>query len=357
MKLTYTITAEQHQEAIAFQLRMKQNSPYSALRYWLGNWGIFLASVGFSLLRSGFPLAVRLIPVVISGVLLVVTSVIRFSVDRQAAVQQRKSVESGAVNEGFLGTHILSVRKDTVLVEYGRHSQKIFCRQVEELRRGEKVSYLMAGGDIFELIPNEILDRDDCGEKLMETIRNNVVQMQQEQSEARRAAIEAEQPSTFCSCPVDKERTARSMAAGYRMYYRTNGAWKGQQTLRAVVLIYGLVMVIAGPNRGLGAAVAAVGLLLNRRLLTVLSPMVLSSVRRVLDKRGSELADDFFYTTDREIVAVSYGQEVRCNKVDVAEMRENKEFLAFYTKDQRMVVIHKAACNTPETLARFKNRM
>ena len=74
-------------------------------------------------------------------------------------------------------------------------------------------------------------------------------------------------------------------------------------------------------------------------------------------KRGSELADDFFYTTDREIVAVSYGQEVRCNKVDVAEMRENKEFLAFYTKDQRMVVIHKAACNTPETLARFKNRM
>ena len=70
MKLTYSITAEQHQEAIAFQLRMKQNSPYSALRYWLGNWGIFLASVGFSLLRSGFPLAVRLIPVVVSGVLL-----------------------------------------------------------------------------------------------------------------------------------------------------------------------------------------------------------------------------------------------------------------------------------------------
>jgi len=355
MKLTYTITAEDYQEAIAFQIRLKQKTLFSRLRYWLGSWGLFLVSVYFGAARPEYPLTVRMIPAVIAALMLAIASGIRFSVERRAAGLLRKYVQSGALNEGFLGTHMLSVRRDTILLEYGRHSQKIFCRQVEDLHRCERTSFLMAGGVIFDLIPNAVLDKDGCREELIETIRNNILEMQREQSDVRRAAIEAEFPHTFCSCVANRERTARGLAAGYRMYYSTTAGWKGHQSICALILIYGLVTFFAGPDKTIGLLFIVIGFMLNRRLLTALSPLALSTARQTLMKQGSALADDFFYTTDREIVSISYGQEVRCDKRDVLEKRENREFLVFYTKNQRMVVIHKAAFTSPEQLTRFKN--
>ena len=124
-----------------------------------------------------------------------------------------------------------------------------------------------------------------------------------------------------------------------------------------LILLYGLVTFFAGLDRTIGLLFIVIGISLNRRLLAALSPLALSTARQSLMEQGSTLADDFFYTTDQEIVSISYGQEVRCNKRDVLVRRENRDFLMFYTKDQRMIVVHKAACTSPEMLARFKNKL
>jgi len=356
MKLTYTITAEDYQEAVAFQLRLKQKTLFSRLRYWLGSWGLLVVALYFGWSSPEYSLPVRILPVCAAALMLAVASYVRFGVERRAARELQKYIRSGALNEGFLGVHTLTVRKETILLEYGRNSSKIFCRQAEDLHRSERTSFLIAGGVIFDLIPNTVLDQNDTREKLVGAIRDNLLEAQREQSDAQRAKIEAEFPHTFCSCAADRERTARGMAAGYRMYYSTMGAWKGHQTICMLILVYGLVMFFAGLDKIIGLIFIVLGLSLNRRLLAALSPLALSTARQTLLEQGlGTLADDFFYTTDREIVSVSFGQENRCGKRDVVAKRETREFLIFYTSDQRMVVIHKAAFTAPETGSRFRN--
>lgn len=355
MKLTYTITAEDYQEAIAFQLRLKQKTAFSRLRYWLGSWGLLAVAIYFGVTRSAYSLPARILPAVAAAGMLLVVSWMRFHVDRRAARQLRRYLSSGAFDEGFLGFHTLSVRKDTILLEYGRSSHRILCRQVEDLHRCQQTSFLFAGGVIFDVIPNAVLDRDGCREKLVETIRNNLLEMQREQTGQRRAAIEAEFPHTLCVCGADRERTARGLAAGYRMYYSTMAAWKGHQTICMLILLYGLFTFFAGLDRTIGLLFIVIGLSLNRRLLAAVSPLGLSTARQTLSEQGRGLlCEDFFYTTDQELVSISFGQEVRCNKQDVTAMRETRAFLIFYTKTQQMVVVHKAACSEEE-LTRFRH--
>lgn len=356
MKLSYTVTAEEYQQAVAFQIHLKQKTLFSRLRYWVGSWGLLLLAVYFALFRPQYTPLMRILPVAVAALMLAVASGIRFSVQYRAKRTLEKYVKAGVLNEGFLGLHMLSVRKDTILVEYGRTSQKIFCRQVENLYRDEKASYLMAGGVIFDIIPNAVLEQDGNRETLTELIRNNILELQQRQSELQREKIEAEAPLTYCSCAADRERTARGMAAGYRKYYHTVGAWKGHQTICAVILVYGVGTFFSGLDKTIGLLFIVIGLMLNRRVLVAFSPLALATARKSLQEQGyGTMADDFFYTTDREIVTVTFGQEFRCNKRDVLEKRETKEFLIFYTKDQKMAVIHKAAIKDPEDLIRFKN--
>lgn len=356
MKLTYTISAEDYLEALAFQLRLNQKTLVSRLRYWLGSWGIFVIALWFGVTHPEYQIFMRVFPAAMAALMLIVASLIRFRVDQRAARQLNQLIKNNTLNAGFLGTHLLSVRRDTILLEYGQQSGKIFCRQVVDLHRNERTSFLMAGNVIFDLIPNAVLDENGRREQLMETIRNNTAELQREQSDSQRAEIDAEDPNTFCSCPTDRERTARGLTAGYRMYYSTSTAWKGQQTLRAVVLIYAVTALFSDSTRIIGLLCLLIGIFLNYRLLTVFTPMALSAARQPLLREGnSALAEDYFYTTDQDIVSVSYGHEVRCKKKDILEKRESKEFLVFYTGNQQMVVIHKAAFTSEEQLTRFKN--
>lgn len=347
MKLIYSVSHADYKEAILFQLRQKQKSPLTMLRYWVGNIGFFGLAVFFALSRTAYPPWLRIAPVVVAAIMLALGSYSVFALRAQADRLLKRYIENGTLDKDFWKPHTLIVSQDSLKLSYGGKTMKIPCTDAGAIYRGDSASLLIAEGAIFDIIPNDTLDRDSAGDLLTRTIRESVESLRAKQAKAISDELEKEDIKTICSGIGNVAQYEEGQLLGYRMYYSTLHAWKGSQTICIILLCYGLFMAISGLEVYIGLAFIVIGILLNRRLLTTFTPIARLMLRQQLASDGVEDGGtDYYYTTETELVSVVSGLTLRLKKKDIVAKRETKKFLIFYTDNQNMLVIPKTVFDT-----------
>ena len=338
-RLSYPVTAKDYQEAILFQIKLGQQTFYSRLRYYGGSWGLLLLCIYFAVSRPQYSAAARFLPLAAAVILVAVTSYFRFALKSRSARMLARLERNNSFEKGYLGTHTLSVDKREVTLHYGNTNKKIPLANVSQMYTLDQVTLLIADAAIFDLIPNEALDKDGNREGLVEALRSANSTAQKKAIDRKKEEIEQENPRVLVTAAADPERAAQGKAAGYRWFYSTMGAWKGHPTICAFILLYGLFTFFTGMQQTIGILFIILGIYLNRQMLSAFTPLGIQAARRLVAQSQDDLMVDFYYTTPKELVSVVCGEDIRCLKADVTAKRKSRHYLLFYTKDKNMVVI------------------
>ena len=358
MNLTYRVEKEDYREAIEFQLRLKQNTLISKISYWVVAWGLVIICIYFALTRTSLSAFVRFAPLVLSSLMLAFASYLRFGIKYRSGKIMQSFEKTGTLEKGYLGKHKLSVNGEFLNLQYGNTNKTIKCSSVGDIYQGEKDSFIIADGVMFEIIPNEVLDRDGNREKLTEEIRCAIESEFSGESRSLEQRVEADQPRTLVKADTDMERSVKGLVTGYRMFYTTRDAWAGHQTVRMLILVYGIFIAATGLNVYLGLGFTLIGIFLNRQFFMTMSPMVYSIARKtIMGERTEKSSTDYYYTTDYELVSIDCGRVKRCRKSEIKTKRKTKNYFVYYTSNKNMIVIPRMIMPSANLDTRFEKLM
>lgn len=161
MDLHYTIEQHHYEDTVAFQLRLRRAKKASALRYYISNGLLCGFAVYFFLFRPEYAWYVRLAPVVIAAVMIALTTAQRSCSPRTIQATVRRYIKLKIIEPGYLGPHSLSIDSQEATLTYGQTSQTIALKQCSLVHGEDSVSFLLGGGVIFEIIPNDVLNTED----------------------------------------------------------------------------------------------------------------------------------------------------------------------------------------------------
>lgn len=155
---------------------------------------------------------------------------------------------------------------------------------------------------------------------------------------------------------VDEQVYIQGMVEGYRMFYRTKEAWRGSQMVCIVIFFYGVFVLLSGMNVYLGLAFTLLGVLLNRRLFTTITPLAYWVVgNQVAKVKGgaADLGEESFFASETELKVLCMGQMQSTKIADVTNCKKHPAFTFLYTKTGQMYVIPNAAFASAKEKTQF----
>ena len=359
MKLTYVVTEETYAEAIRYQRQLQNRQPAAQLRFWGMNLIFLGAAVWFFFARTQYAVTLRFAPLLMAAVLFALSFWRRSSSPARVRGILKRYQSQGMLSDGFIGEHTLLVEHGKIRRKAGKNWQDADASAFGALQDLDRTTLLIAGGVILDTIPREILDKGGTREKLLAAIRQENKQTDkgkissessshEEQTEderrleiLRRAGL-AEEPVRMAGWKVDQASYVRGMVEGHRRYYSTVPAWRGGQTVRILLFVYGVIMLATRQNIYIGLAFLLIGLLLNRQLLVTFSPLSYRVVNHQYESiagPGSKDEEEVFYRTRNSIGAVFLGQRQYTRNEDIAARRTSSGFTFLYSKSGQMYVL------------------
>lgn len=365
MKLTYVVTEDIYAEAIRYQRQLQNSQSSSQLRFWGMNLVFAAAAVWFFLVRTAYPMWLRILPLLMAAALIALSAWRRSASPARVKGILRRYIRQGALEEGFLGEHTLLVENGKIRRKAGKGWQDVNASEFGELHDLDRTVLLVAGGVILDTIPRETLDSKDCRRKLLEAIALEGGAASAEDGRDAQAAGEVaagipgvpenEIEDTAC-WNVDQGTYVRGMVEGHRRYYSTLQAWRGSQLMRIIVLLYGIIVLALRLNIYIGAAFLLIGILLNRQLLITFSPLSYQVVsRQFTSAMGTrkEPGKEIFYRTGRRLGAVFLGQKQETLLSLLTCGRTAPGYTFLYSKEGQMYVFPDLAFSSEEEKNRF----
>lgn len=166
MKLNYTITQENYEDVIAFQLRLQRSKKSSLIQYLITNGIFIMLAVYFFFTHPDSAWWMRFGILAMAVILLLITTDKRSCSPRKVRRTYRRYVRLHLIQEGYLGTHTLIANEKEIIQKYGEQTNTIETRRCAWVNGEKSISMILGGGVIFEIIPNEVLDQNDNREKL-----------------------------------------------------------------------------------------------------------------------------------------------------------------------------------------------
>lgn len=348
MRLNYTITEEIYAEVIAYQMRLHNNQKSQILKYFVSNILFCGFAVYFLVTRTDYAWWVRLMPVVMAAILLALSTHKRVNLPGRARAALKRYMRDGTLEEGFIGPHTLIIEKGMVRRGAGSNWLEASCGEVGNLLELEHSELLVARGVIFELIPKTVLNADGNRERLIKALREGYSDAASEHAEAEEAEKEAfsRDADAEVHWTVEEPVYVRGMVEGHRRYYRTRQAWKGSQTVRMIIFLYGVVVLCMRLNLYIGLAFVLIGILLNRQLLVTFSPLSYWVVRKQIEKiRGAKesMGEEIFYIKEDRLTVLCMEQSQSTAIGDISNWKTAPGYTFLYTRSGQMYVIPDAA--------------
>jgi len=345
MRLNYNITEELYAEVIAYQMRLHNNQKSQILKYWISNVLFCGFALYFMIVRTEYAWWLRLMPLLMAAVLLVLSTHKRVNLPKRAKAALKRYMRDKTLEAGFIGPHTLVVEKGMVRRGAGTSWTEVSCDEVGNFLDLEHSELMTARGVIFELIPRAVLDADGNREKLHRAIEEGHSDEAKNHMEARQEALSQEAEDEV-HWKVDEAAYIRGMVEGHRRYYRTRQAWKGSQTVRMIIFLYGVIVLCMRLNLYIGLAFVLIGILLNRQLLVTFSPLSYWVVRKQVEKiRGmrEDLGEEIFYVSEKKLTVLCMGETQSTDMEDISNWKTAPGYTFLYTKSGQMYVIPDAA--------------
>ena len=158
MQLNYTITQEHYEDVIAFQLKLQRSKRRSLIQYIVTNAIFIILAVYFLMTHPESSVWSRL------GVMGMAAAMLVLTTDRRRTY--KRYVRLKLIQDGFIGPHTLLVDKNSVTQKFGDQSNTIEIKRCAWVNGENRISMILGGGVIFEIIPNEVLDQNGNRERL-----------------------------------------------------------------------------------------------------------------------------------------------------------------------------------------------
>lgn len=156
----YTIAPHHYQDTIAFQVRLRRGKPGATLRYYATNGIFFLMAVYFCIARPNYSFVMRFGPLFLALILLSLTTMQRSCAPRVLRATVQRYIKLKILPQDFFSVHTLHIHGQELTISYAGKAQSIHLSQCSFVHGEDSVSFILGGGVIFELIPNEVLDKD-----------------------------------------------------------------------------------------------------------------------------------------------------------------------------------------------------
>lgn len=171
MRLNFTITEDIYAEVIEYQMRLHNNQRKEVLKYWISNIVFCAVALYFLIDRTEYSWQVRLGPVAMALILFIMSTYKRTNLPKRARSALKRYIKSGTLEQGFIGPHTLIVENGVVKRGVGKDWAEVQCGEVgPEFLELKSSELLIARGVIYEMIPKEVLDKDNQREKLQRAL-------------------------------------------------------------------------------------------------------------------------------------------------------------------------------------------
>lgn len=342
MKINYEITEEQYVEVVEYQMRLRNNQPIKRLKFWLSNILFFGLAIYFCILRSDYSWLIRIMPIVMALILLGLSLYPRLKIKKraEAAVKQYKS--NGTLQKGYIGLHTLIIDKGIVKRHFANAWTEINCNEVVHLQKLKFSTILIAHNVFFEMIPNEVLDKEDNREQLESALLNGRDEVDLQIKQKINMQLLEEHIKIKLSWKVIKSVYIKGQVHGHRWFYLTRQAWDSNQIIRTIILLYGISQLVSGTNIYIGLSFIFVGLLINRQMIISMTPLSYVIVKQQLEKilgMKENIGEEEFYITQDELMAVFTGEIQKVKLKEISKIRKTKEYIFIYTNNLNMVVV------------------
>ena len=166
MQLNYTITQEHYEDVIAFQLKLQRSKRRSLIQYIVTNAIFIILAVYFLVTHPESSVWSRLGVMGMAAAMLVLTTDRRSCSPGKVRRTYKRYVRLKLIQDGFIGPHTLLVDKNSVTQKFGDQSNTIEIKRCAWVNGENRISMILGGGVIFEIIPNEVLDQNGNRERL-----------------------------------------------------------------------------------------------------------------------------------------------------------------------------------------------
>ena len=166
MQLNYTITQEHYEDVIAFQLKLQRSKRRSLIQYIVTNAIFIILAVYFLVTHPESSVWSRLGVMGLAAAMLVLTTDRRSCSPGKVRRTYKRYVRLKLIQDGFIGPHTLLVDKNSVTQKFGDQSNTIEIKRCAWVNGENRISMILGGGVIFEIIPNEVLDQNGNRERL-----------------------------------------------------------------------------------------------------------------------------------------------------------------------------------------------
>ena len=359
MKLTYQVTEEIYAQVIEYQMKLNFSRPVQKIKYIGLNLVFGAFAVYFAVDRSAYSVWIRFAPLLMALILFALSTWKRTNLSKRAGQTLKRLIASNTLEKEFLGTHTLIFEEDKLRRGYGKNWAELTGMEISGYEQLPDAVILFGKGMIFEIIPNAVLDKNDNRSRFHEEIRRLQMAGLHPSASEESESLPADHDYSL-TWHLEQEEYIRGMVQGHRSYYRTLQAWKGRQTVRIVVLLYGVVLLALRLNFYLGAAFLLIGILLNRQLFLTFSPLSTVIVRnqliRILGDR-TDMGEETFYTAGKEFGAVCMGQVQRGSRDEILSVQNRYGYLFIYTGSAQMYVIPDRACSDTSEKTRLLKQL
>lgn len=342
MKINYDITEGQYAEVVEYQMRLRNNQPIKKLKFWLSNILFSGFAIYFCILRTEYNWLIRIMPIVMALILLGLSLYPRLMIKKraEAAVKQYKS--NGTLQKGYIGLHTLNIENGIVKRHFANAWTEINCNEVVHLQELRLSTILIAHNVIFEMIPNEVLDKENNREQLESALLNGRDEVELEIKQKIDMQLLEEHVKIKLSWKVKKPVYIKGQVLGHRWFYLTRQAWNSNQIIRTIILLYGIGQLVSGTNIYIGLSFTIVGLLISRQMVISMTPLSYVIVKQQMEKIlgvKENIGEEEFYVTQNELMAVYMGEIQKVKLKEISKIRKTEEFIFIYTNDLDMVVV------------------
>lgn len=350
MKFTYRVTEELYIQLILFQY--KNENRIKRILFIAGNTLFLVMGVYLILAKNAYPIWARTVIALMLGIT-ALTFVLR---QKTVGLRAKKAVDDLMKQQllpaDYFGIHTLIFNNNNLQLSYNKSRSELNYTEVTDFAEQSDFYLIMHGKHIFEIIPRDAIQTEDV-ESITEKIRTAKKRMKEQ------TVLELEKEFELsCAKKVYWEQSpedyAKALVEGYRLYFLTTHAWlQGHQLIRIIILIYGIFMIIFNFSRVIGIIFVIIGLLLNRQLIMVFSPLAVALTKRRLDQKradGNYDEKSCFLMQKGQMATYNAGEVQRTEIEKINNCRWGSRYAYLYTANNQMLCIANKGFNEEDKI-------